>query len=64
MKFRSRTVDGQIYLSQREAAKRLGVCQATMSRLVQRGDLSVLKLRNVKSVWVSQEDVEKIKRGE
>lgn len=64
MKFRSRTVDGQTYLSQREAAKRLGVCQATMSKLVQRGDLSVLKLRNVKSVWVSQEDVEKIRRGE
>lgn len=61
---RSRLVNGETYLSQREAAKRLGVCQATLAKLIKVGDLSVYKLRNVRSVWVSEKDVAKIARGE
>lgn len=64
LKPRVRMIDGQTYITQRQAAQRLGVCQATMKKLVASGDVSIAKIRNVRSVWVCESDVEKILKGE
>lgn len=60
---RARVFDGQRYVSQREAATRIGVCQATMAKLISRGMLETRRIEGVRSVWVRESDLEFLKKG-
>ena len=56
--YRGKQFDGQTYVSQREASRRIGVCQATMAKMILRGSISVKRIPGVRSVWVKEADLE------
>lgn len=63
MQYRVKMISGEAYISQREAAKRLGVCQATMSRIVERGSVTTSRVDGVRSVWVRESDLVRLRKG-
>jgi hypothetical protein len=60
---RIKRIDGETYVSQREAASRIGVCQATMARIILKGTLKARRIDGVRSVWVKESDLESLVRG-
>lgn len=56
--YRGKQFDGQTYVSQREASRRIGVCQATMAKMILRGAIGVKRIPGVRSVWVKESDLE------
>lgn len=60
---RAKTIDGEAYVSQREASQRIGVCQATMASLILRGIIPAKRINGVRSVWVRESDVTAFTEG-
>lgn len=60
---RTKTIDGETYVSQREASQRIGVCQATMASLVSKGIIAARRISGVRSVWVRESDITAFTEG-
>lgn len=54
---REKVIDGEKYISQREASRRLGVCQLTFAKIVSKGLVKSKKVVGVRSVWVRESDL-------
>lgn len=61
--YRTKTIDGETYVSQREASQRIGVCQATMASLILRGIIAARRVNGVRSVWVRESDLTAFTEG-
>lgn len=60
---RTKTIESEAYISQREASQRIGVCQATMASLILRGIIPAKRVHGVRSVWVKESDVSSFMKG-